>query len=698
MKRHGLTFASVLLYLTILYPMRNEDLQIKQQKLEEVKSILKSKFFGIDEVVDQLIEGVRSWYFFPEFQLRPTVINLWGMTGVGKSELVRNLVDLLDFQNDFFMFDCGELGAKSFGSVRSVLVSLNDQNPIRPQVLFFDEIQLIRNIAEDGDEINNQESRTVWQLLDTGKITIQNEWYYRNDFIHEYFKEVSFFISKGLKIENGTVSPTDVSFLSNRFPEKYENLSPSEWEAFIQSPQNRFVANKDELKFLFEASSFQFGTKAELELEIRGMNDQAYLAFIRSLIDRSVKPQYMDLTQSLIFIAGNLDEVFTFSKNQSPDISPDIFHANSKKITLQDVKKALLKRFRAEQIARFGNNHIIYPALNSAAFHQIIEFELEQIQKQTQARTLIIPYFTQELKNWIFMEGVIPTQGVRPLKSSIRNSIEDQIPQFLVDAVQIAPVPEEMFVDYADGFLEVLFCKRGKEVGRQKYKATERQNVHRISRKDDLQALTAVHEAGHAVVHMALRSEIPKMILSVTAESGTHGLVAMEASEIMTPEIMQKRTAVLMAGFLAEKMIFGMGKVSSGSTGDIDQATSLVITQIKESGFGGELIRVASCREEFSDSFHMVEESESLAREILKNSQEESTRVLKKEKVLLLKIAEILADQTSLSSEELEVLARAHGTAELVAGLDAKKPSYRELLIAQARQCSLTKLEEHVQN
>ena len=60
----------------------------KQQKLESTKVQLKSYLFGLDPIIDQVVDSIASWYFFPEHQTRPLVINLWGMTGMGKTELV----------------------------------------------------------------------------------------------------------------------------------------------------------------------------------------------------------------------------------------------------------------------------------------------------------------------------------------------------------------------------------------------------------------------------------------------------------------------------------------------------------------------------------------------------------------------------------------------------------------------------------
>src|SRR6056297_2792319 len=81
----------------------------KRDLLTRAAIILKKEFFGIDSVIDQVIESISSWYLFPHMQKRPVVINLWGMTGVGKSDLLQRLVQLLHLLDKFYDFDMSEI-------------------------------------------------------------------------------------------------------------------------------------------------------------------------------------------------------------------------------------------------------------------------------------------------------------------------------------------------------------------------------------------------------------------------------------------------------------------------------------------------------------------------------------------------------------------------------------------------------------
>lgn len=86
---------------------------------------------------------------------------------------------------------------------------------------------------------------------------------------------------------------------------------------------------------------------------------------------------------------------------------------------------------RVEQIARLGNNHIIFPSLNTNAFMKIISTELAKIKQQVDQVSGVSIEFDTSVAQWLFEEGVTPTQRVRPLLSSIRYTIGDLIPKIL---------------------------------------------------------------------------------------------------------------------------------------------------------------------------------------------------------------------------------------------------------------------------
>ena len=660
--------------------MQTPTLESKKIRLDEASRVLKSTFFGIDTIIDQVISGINSWYFFAEYQSRPRIINLWGMTGVGKSDLVKTLVEVLELDADFYSFDCGEMVGKNINLVREALTPLNELRPGRPQVLFFDEFQLMRSINEEGNELGNENARAVWNLLDSGILKINQSWFMINERVYMIYRELNYHIQNGVTIDKGLVSEDQEDFLISKHSEKYQNLTSVEWKEFISKPKNRMALNSSEIGEIFELPNLKLLTKGELEAKIKKLNGQELLSLLKKELELYSKPGEVNLSNALIFVAGNLDEVYTFSTSQSPDISPDYYHAQSLKITIQDVKKALLKRFRVEQVARLGNLHLIYPSLTTKAYTEIINQELARIQNWTFQRSGIRFIFLDQVRDWIFREGVAPTQGVRPLKSSIRYTVEDQIFSILADASLQSEGVEEVVLDYEEGNLLVDFRSGNQNVAQKTYPVIEKIAQLRKGKGDEQQALTAVHESGHAVAHLALFYQAPELVLSVAAEAGSSGLAVLPAMEILNLEKMKRRTAVLLAGLEAERLIFGEDLISAGSYGDIETATSMVIRLLKESGFGGSSIRYASALSENAENYHDIPEIENLAKSILEEAQKQAQEVVRQEEKLLLEMAAILAEHPSLLAEEVNALVKQYGSAKLKDSLLTKELGYKELL------------------
>ena len=142
----------------------------KVEKLEEAKEILKKEFIGIDNTIDEVVDNVRSWYTMSSIQDKPAVINLWGLTGVGKTSMVTRLMEIINFNDKTFRLDLGEKeGNMSFRNSLSDLCENQDDAPI---VIMLDEFQHARTLEGPfRTEISNDKNRMVWELIDSGKVT-----------------------------------------------------------------------------------------------------------------------------------------------------------------------------------------------------------------------------------------------------------------------------------------------------------------------------------------------------------------------------------------------------------------------------------------------------------------------------------------------------------------------------------------------
>ena len=90
--------------------------------------------------------------------------------------------------------------------------------------------------------------------------------------------------------------------------------------------------------------------------------------------------------------------------------------------------------------------------------------------------------------------------------------------------------------------------------------------------------LTAYHEGGHAIVALNVKATDPVHKATIIPRGRALGMVMQlpERDKLsMSLEQMTSRLAIMMGGRVAEELVFGQEKVTSGAASDIEQATKL---------------------------------------------------------------------------------------------------------------------------
>jgi cell division protease FtsH len=108
--------------------------------------------------------------------------------------------------------------------------------------------------------------------------------------------------------------------------------------------------------------------------------------------------------------------------------------------------------------------------------------------------------------------------------------------------------------------------------------------------------LTAYHEGGHAILALNVKATDPVHKATIIPRGRALGMVMQlpERDKLsMTYEQMTSRLAIMMGGRVAEEMIFGKEKVTSGAQSDIEQATRLARMMVTRWGYSPELGAVA---------------------------------------------------------------------------------------------------------
>ena len=643
---------------------RHSELFEKKKRLQRIADLLKEKFIGLDSVIDEIMSLMMPWYLFPEAQLRPTIINMWGLTGSGKTALIQSMVELLEYTNLYTHMDMGEFESNSSSWAKNIFTEDLDFFHQKSVIVCLDEFQFARTIDGNGNERGRDKLRAIWELLDSGKMyynPISNSYYLlRADACLERIEKL---IVDGVIIKNGVVCSEEAVFMSRFNTFYFDEFDRHKEEMNVNYFNSRdFV---DGLYNLYDEPSF---TKTQLIEKIKA----ASLVDLRDLILNGMKTRVaikqLDLSRAVIFVLGNLDEAYTMSGNMNPDISADEFYEATSKITIATIKNALRKRFRSEQIARLGNNHIIYTSFKNAHFRELISRELNRIGEFVKTKFGWTVSFDSSVIDIVYAEGVFPAQGTRPLLTTIKNLIESRVSKVAMEVVEQqceAPVINWMY--QGDQFIFIVENAEGSIVHSFSDEVKLKIDNLRKSTNKHLQAHTAVHEAGHAVLAALTLRILPSVVVSKTAADDCEGFCLVNFPEgPMTRDSIRKDIIISLGGYAAEKLIFGDQYTSSGVSHDIEIATELANKAIRKFAMGTDpvLISVESANTE--NHFYTTDKYNQEAMAIIKSAMMEAETILERNKLLLLKMSEYLTLHPRMEEKMIGQYVRTYSKEEWV--------------------------------
>jgi len=606
----------------------------RQRKLQRAKKELKKHFVGIDDIIDRVIKDIETWYVMPELLSRPSIICLWGPTGVGKTDLVRRLVKLLEVQDRFCELTLSNKGCPSYpwsNSIGSILRNSHLESG-SSSVVLMDEIQAFRTIDEEGHDIHDCKFKDVWTLLSDGKLPYQ--------------VEVESLMSMLWDIQRRENAP------AKKPASPAAGVAASEIEiSLIDDDEDD---DEDGDNSFYQLNHFKSVLRLEESIdEISKWPDSKKKSVItKRLTDKTIFEEE-DYTKCLIFISGNLDEAYGFAKDvKEVDADADILHEMSKKINILDIKEALTQRFKPEQISRMGNGHIIYPSLSRSSFETIIDRKVEAIRCRIEQQFGKKLKVDQSIKTLIYNNGVFPTQGTRPLFSTISDILENSLPNFLLKS--ILKEVDSVYVYYNKGAIRADI--NGSKVKRNYVGVIDKLKSERRNNKDR-RTLTAVHEAGHAVAFSLLFKVAPSQLVATPASNDTDGFVYTIQS-CHSRDMARRRLCIMLAGQAAEKVFFGADNVTSGSGSDLIKATEMAARMVRKWGMGSYASVVAKQEIDLANNDQMG--SNLMIDALLKECKDQIEELLKANLGLLEDVIDTLLVVDKVTPQEFKAICAKH--------------------------------------
>ncbi len=566
----------------------------RSEKLDKAIITLKSEFVGLDEIIDQISTSVSAWYITPEVIKRPVVVSLWGMTGTGKTSVVKRLIELLGLSGKSLTFDCGAEANESANIIDDVSEVVGQGNDsftetstgkvVNDLVFVFDEFQYARTINSDGFEEVKPTLRPIWNLLDNGILNVvERSWTITNycNFVEDLG---TFSDSTGSEIPlvNGIIEgPKDVESILDAlglfwFDRGLPSVSRDEPRYLEKSESDEDDDRLSPLK-IYQQNIFQAIVRA-LEKYKKGYGYEVVKSlYAASCIGEAVDilreaeklvsaPKEIDCSRSLVFILGNLDEAFGVEGDMNPDYDADVFYDITSKVTVLDIKEALRRRFRAEQIARLGNSLIKYPTLKRKYFLEIIKKEVDRIFEDFRASSLHTVSVDEGVIELLYSEGVYPVQGVRPVFTTIGTILTPILSTILREY----PYSGGDQTGEVSLYLDPGFNWKSNKFKREKvdiiidFVGTDKKITKTIPlvlgalrdpSKSRLAPITAIHEASHAIMLYYRTGEAPRVIVAVSAERGGFcDTYTTRSNDISSRYDVDTEVMVSMAGYWGESL------------------------------------------------------------------------------------------------------------------------------------------------
>jgi cell division protease FtsH len=192
-----------------------------------------------------------------------------------------------------------------------------------------------------------------------------------------------------------------------------------------------------------------------------------------------------------------------------------------------------------------------------------------------------------------------------------------------------------------------------------------------MAMSEEEKKLTAYHEAGHAIVGLAVPAGIPVHKATIIPRGRALGLVQFlpEGDRYsMKYKEFTSQLAVAMGGRVAEELTFGKENITSGASSDIQQATKMARAMVTRYGFSDELGTVAygdnqdevflgmSVQRQQNVSEATAQKIDQEVRKLVEEGYATARRILTEKHDAFVALAKALLEYETLTGEEIRAV------------------------------------------
>ena len=608
----------------------NKESMKKYDELMKAAEVIKTKLIDCDKQIDLFAQLLAPWYCAPELLTRPLVINFVGMTGVGKTQMFRLFCDELKLNEIAQAMTCANNNSIS---PAQVAFRMKEEEGKEKGIIFIDEFQNFSCKGMMGSRNNNQGTQEFWDILSDGKIRINLS----KEDLENCMRSVAGRIEQEKKLE-GSNGPKVIPY-----PAFYGTLA---YKLYVLCKKKKPLA------------------------EIKKMTGKAAFDFVKDLYDHyDNAPIYSNFTKYLFITSCNLDCAFADANDvASCELDADEVYESSKDVNIFDVKEGLTEWFFPEQIARLGNNFVIFHSLSKSSFEKIIDQNLETLAEHTKENVGTEITFDKSVKDMIYRNGVFPTQGVRPLVSTINGVLASAVP-FLVFKQKEAD--KKITIKYNDETLELE--ANGVKVS---CIGPYDESAKRIKAHVNERRCTSVHESGHAVVYAESFGAIPRKMVSIVADSRVAAGFITTHLIRHTAITMKAYICVALAGMVAEEVVFGKDFRTVGCSSDLAKATAMAAAYVRRFAFTDKVKAVVGSHEnEYNKMADTSEEINTMIKDCIKTTRS----IIVKNIDMLKAVSEVMFEKTRCTPEEFkEISEKYHKKYSIVSASKKITPNFEE--------------------